>query len=163
MLVKDKKRMTKEEILKAFQDKFPGKIGEIPFVGVDAAFKVDKGLILEVCRFARETPELSFDLLACMTCVDYADHMEVVYNLFSFNQRHKIAIKTSVSRDGELDSMTPVWKAANWHEREIAELFGLTFKNHPDPRPILLPEDWDEGFPMRKDWEGKDFVRLPKK
>ena len=163
MLVKDKKRMTKEEILKAFQDKFPGKIGEIPFVGVDAAFKVDKGLILEVCRFARETPELSFDLLACMTCVDYADHMEVVYNLFSFNQRHKIAIKTSISRDGELDSMTPVWKAANWHEREIAELFGLTFKNHPDPRPILLPEDWDEGFPMRKDWEGKDFVRLPKK
>ena len=163
MLVKDKKRMTKEEILKAFQDKFPGKIGEIPFVGVDAAFKVDKGLILEVCRFARETPELSFDLLACMTCVDYADHMEVVYNLFSFNQRHKIAIKISVSRDGELDSMTPVWKAANWHEREIAELFGLTFKNHPDPRPILLPEDWDEGFPMRKDWEGKDFVRLPKK
>lgn len=155
--------MTKEKILKAFQDKFPGKIGEIPFVGVDAAFKVDKGLILEVCRFARETPELSFDLLACMTCVDYADHMEVVYNLFSFNQRHKIAIKTSVSRDGELDSMTLVWKAANWHEREIAELFGLTFKNHPDPRPILLPEDWDEGFPMRKDWEGKDFVRLPKK
>jgi NADH-quinone oxidoreductase subunit C len=163
VLVKDKKRMTKEEILKAFQDKFPGKIGEIPFVGVDAAFKVDKGLILEVCRFARETPELSFDLLACMTCVDYADHMEVVYNLFSFNQRHKIAIKISVSRDGELDSATPVWKAANWHEREIAELFGLTFKNHPDPRPILLPEDWDEGFPMRKDWEGKDFVRLPKK
>ncbi|MGB7061201.1 MAG: NADH-quinone oxidoreductase subunit C [Candidatus Zixiibacteriota bacterium] len=155
--------MTKEKILKAFQDKFPGKIGEVPFVGVDAAFKVDKGLILEVCRFARETQELSFDLLACMTCVDYADHMEVVYNLFSFNQRHKIAIKTSISRDGELDSMTPVWKAANWHEREIAELFGLTFKNHPDPRPILLPEDWNEGFPMRKDWEGKDFVRLPKK
>jgi len=163
VLVKDKKRMTKEEILKAFQDKFPGKIGEIPFVGVDAAFKVDKGLILEVCRFARETPELSFDLLACMTCIDYADHMEVVYNLFSFNQRHKIAIKTSVSRDGELDSATPVWKAANWHEREIAELFGVTFKNHPDPRPILLSEDWNEGFPMRKDWEGKDFVRLPKK
>ncbi len=155
--------MTKEKILKAFQDGFTGEIGEIPFVGVDAAFKVDRGLILEVCRFARETPELSFDLLACMTCIDYADHMEVVYNLFSFNQRHKIAIKTSISRDGELDSMTPVWKAANWHEREIAELFGVTFKNHPDPRPILLPEDWNEGFPMRKDWEGKDFVRLPKK
>lgn len=155
--------MTKEKIVKAFQDEFPGKIKEIPFVGVDAAFKVDKGLILEVCRFARETSELSFDLLACMTCVDYADHMEVVYNLFSFNLRHKIAIKTSTSRDGELDSMTPVWKAANWHEREIAELFGLTFKNHPDPRSILLPEDWNEGFPMRKDWEGKDFVRLPKK
>ena len=155
--------MTKEKILKAFQDQFPGKIEEFPFVGVDVAFKVDKGLILEVCSFAREIQELSFDLLACMTCVDYADHMEVVYNLFSFNLRHKIAIKTSTSRDGELDSTTPVWKAANWHEREIAELFGVTFKNHPDPRPILLPEDWDEGFPMRKDWEGKDFVRLPKK
>jgi NADH-quinone oxidoreductase subunit C len=155
--------MTKEEILKAFQDKFSGKIQEIPFVGVDAAFKVDKESILEVCTFAKENPKLSFDLLACQTCIDYVQHMEIVYNLFSFDKRHKIAIKTSVTRDGEIDSVTPVWKAANWHEREMAELFGVTFKNHPDPRPILLPEDWDQGYPMRKDWEGKDFVRLPKK
>jgi NADH-quinone oxidoreductase subunit C len=155
--------MTKEEILKAFQEKFPGKIEEIPFVGVDAAFKVGKGSILEVCTFARTNPELNFDLLACQTCIDYVEHMEIVYHLFSFDKRHKIAIRTSVSRDGEIDSVTPVWKAANWHEREIAELFGVTFKNHPDPRPILLPEDWNQGHPMRKDWEGKDFVRLPEK
>ncbi|NIM96973.1 MAG: NADH-quinone oxidoreductase subunit C [candidate division Zixibacteria bacterium] len=155
--------MTREEILKTFQTKFPQKIEEIPFVGVDVAFKVDGELIPEVCRFAKETRELSFDLLACMTCIDWVDHMEVVYNLFSFTHRHKIAIKTSVARDGELDSVTPVWNAANWHEREIAELFGMTFKNHPDPRPILLPEDWDQGFPMRRDWEGRDFVRLPQK
>ncbi len=155
--------MIKEEILKAFQDKFPGKIQEIAFVGVDAAFQVDKELILEVCTFAKENPELSFDLLACQTCIDYVEHMEIVYNLFSFDKRHKIAIKTSVPRDGQIDSVTPVWKAANWHEREMAELFGVTFNNHPDPRPILLPEDWDQGYPMRRDWEGKDFVRLPKK
>jgi NADH-quinone oxidoreductase subunit C len=155
--------MTKEKIIKAFQDQFPGKMEEFPFVGVDVSLKVDKELILEVCRFARETQELAFDLLTCMTCVDYVDHMELVYDLFSFNLRHRTVIKTSVSRDGEIDSATPVWKAANWHEREIAELFGVTFKNHPDPRPILLPDDWDEGFPMRRDWEGKDFVRLPKK
>jgi NADH-quinone oxidoreductase subunit C len=155
--------MTKEEILKAFQEKFPGKIEEIPFVGVDAAFKVDKSIILEVCRFAKENPELSFDLLACQTCIDYVERMEIVYHLFSFDKRHKIALKTSVSRDGEIDSVTPVWKAANWHEREIAELFGVTFRNHPDPRRILLPEDWNQGHPMRKDWEGKDFVRLPEK
>jgi NADH-quinone oxidoreductase subunit C len=155
--------MTKEEILKTFLNKFPKKIKEIPLVGVDLAIKVDRELILEVCQFAWQTSELSFDLLACMTCIDYSDHMEVVYNLFSFTHRHKIAVKTSVPRDGELDSATAVWKAANWHEREIAELFGITFKNHPDLRPILLPEGWDQGFPMRKDWEGKDFVRLPKK
>jgi NADH/F420H2 dehydrogenase subunit C len=155
--------MTKEEILRAFQNKFPEKIEEIPFVGVDVAFKVDKDLILEVCRFAKETPALDFDLLACLSCVDYTDRMELVYNLFSFNHKHKIALKTFLPRDGEIDSVTSVWKAANWHEREIAELFGMTFRNHPDPRPILLPEDWDEGYPMRKDWEGKDFVRLPKK
>jgi len=155
--------MTKEEIAKTFQNKFPEKIEEIPFGGVDAAFKVDKDLILEVCRFAKETPELGFDLLACLSCVDYIDHMELVYNLFSFTHKHKIAIKISLPRDGEIGSVTPVWNAANWHEREIAELFGMTFRNHPDPRPILLPEGWDEGYPMRKDWEGKDFVRLPKK
>ena len=155
--------MTKEHILQAFQNKFQGKIEEIPFVGVDVAFKVEKDLILKVCRFAKETAELSFDLLACMTCVDYIDRLEIVYNLFSFTHRHKIAIKTSLPRDGEMDSVTPIWNAANWHEREIAELFGMKFRNHPDPRPILLPEDWEGGFPMRKDWEGKDFVRLPKK
>jgi NADH-quinone oxidoreductase subunit C len=155
--------VTKEEILKAFQTKFPEKIQEIPFVGVDTAFKVDQESILEVCTFAKENPDLSFDLLACQTCIDYVDHMEIVYNLFSFDKRHKIAIKTSVARDGQIDSVTPVWKAANWHEREMAELFGVTFKGHPDPRPILLPEDWDQGYPMRKEWEGKDFVRLPEK
>jgi NADH-quinone oxidoreductase subunit C len=155
--------VTKEELLKTFQDKFPGKIEEIPFVGVDAAFKVDRELILEVCRFAKESPELQFDLLACQTCIDWVEHMEIVYNLFSFDKRHKIAVKTTVARDGRMDSVTPVWKAANWHEREIAELFGVTFNNHPDPRPIFLPEDWDQGHPMRKGWEGKDFVRLPEK
>jgi NADH-quinone oxidoreductase subunit C len=155
--------MTKEEIANSFQDKFPEKIEEIPFVGVDVAFKVESDLILDVCRFAKETPELDFDLLACLSCVDFIDHMELVYNLFSFTHKHKIAIKVSLPRDREIDSITPVWNAANWHEREIAELFGMTFRNHPDPRPILLPEGWDEGYPMRKDWEGKDFVRLPKK
>ena len=155
--------MTKEQLLQTFQNKFPGMIEEFPLVGVDVAFKVDKELILKVCHFAKETPELSFDLLACMTCIDYVERLGLVYNLFSFKHRHKVAIKTSLPRDGELDSVTPIWKAANWHEREIAELFGMTFKNHPDPRPILLPEDWEGGFPMRKDWEGKDFVRLPKK
>jgi NADH/F420H2 dehydrogenase subunit C len=155
--------MTKKQLLQAFQNKFPQEIEEIPFVGVDAAFRVEKDLILKVCRFAKETPEFAFDLLACMTCIDYTDHLEVVYNLFSFTHKHKIAIKTFLPRDGELDSLTPIWNAANWHEREIAELFGMTFKNHPDPRPILLPEDWEGGYPMRKDWEGKDFVRLPKK
>ncbi len=155
--------MTKEELTEVFQSKFPDKMEESPFVGTDVAFKVNKDLILEVCRFAKETPELGFDLLACLSCVDWIDHMELVYNLFSFSHKHKIALKTSLPRDGEIDSVTQIWHAANWHEREIAELFGVRFKNHPDPRPILLPEDWDEGYPMRKDWEGKDFVRLPKK
>ena len=155
--------MTRDLLLQTFQNKFLEKIEEIPFVGVDVAFKVEKDLILKVFRFAKETKELSFDLLACMTCIDYMERLEVVYNLFSFKHKHKMVIKTSLTRDGELDSATPIWNAANWHEREIAELFGMTFKNHPDPRPILLPEDWEGGFPMRKDWEGKDFVRLPKK
>lgn len=155
--------MTKEQLLQTFQNKFPEKIEEFALVGVDVAFKVDKDLIIKICYFAKETPELSFDLLACMTCIDYVERLELVYNLFSFKHRYKVAIKTSLPRDGELESVTPIWKAANWHEREIAELFGMTFKNHPDPRPILLPEDWEGGFPMRRDWEGKDFVRLPKK
>jgi len=99
-----------------------------------------------------------------MVGVDRGDGFEVIYCLFSFDKKHKLTLKAPLPKENpEIESVTPIWKAANWHEREIAELFGIKFLNHPDPRGILLPEDWDEGYPMRKDWEGKDFVRLPQK
>jgi NADH-quinone oxidoreductase subunit C len=156
--------MDPEKIKKILLEKFPEKIKEKEVCDFSPAFEVDKDIILEVCRFLKESQELSYNLLSCMVGVDRGDGFEVIYCLFSFSQKHKFTLKVPLPKDNpEIESVTPIWNAANWHEREIAELFGIKFLNHPDPRGILLPEDWDEGYPMRKDWEGKDFVRLPEK
>lgn len=156
--------MNQEKIRKILLEKFTEKIKEKEVCDFSPAFEVDKGMILEVCKFLRESKELSYDLLSCMVGVDREDGFEVIYCLFSFDKKHKLTLKVPLPKDNpQIESVTPIWQAANWHEREIAELFGIKFKNHPDPRGILLPEDWDEGYPMRRDWEGKDFVRLPEK
>ena len=156
--------MEAEKIKNTLLKKFPDKVKEVEVVDFHPGFEVDKNIILDICKFLKESEELSYDLLSCMVGVDRGDGFEVIYCLFSFDKKHKLTLKAPLPKENpEIESITPVWKAANWHEREIAELFGIKFLNHPDPRGILLPEDWDEGYPMRKDWEGKDFVRLPKK
>jgi NADH-quinone oxidoreductase subunit C len=156
--------MEAEKIKKVLLEKFPEKVKEAEVVDFSPGFEVDKDIILDICRFLKESEELSYDLLSCMVGVDRGYGFEVIYCLFSFDKKHKLTLKAPLPKENpEIESVTPIWKAANWHEREIAELFGIKFLNHPDPRGILLPEDWDEGYPMRKDWEGKDFVRLPKK
>ena len=92
----------------------------------------------------------------------------IVYNLYSLKHRHRIIIKALVSEDDPyIDSVVPVWKGANWHEREACDMYGILFNGHPDLRRILMPEDW-EGYPLRKDyplkgpegWEYKGFEEL---
>ncbi|KPL02459.1 MAG: hypothetical protein AMJ90_05710 [candidate division Zixibacteria bacterium SM23_73_2] len=156
--------MNEEEIKKVFTEKFPEKIEEKEVFDFSPAFQVDKSIILDVCKFLKESEALCFDLLSCMVGVDREDSFEVIYCLFSFDKKHKLTLKVPLPRENpEIESVTPMWKAANWHEREIAELFGIKFLNHPDPRGILLPEDWDEGYPMRRNWQGKDFIKRPDK
>ncbi|HKN82380.1 MAG TPA: NADH-quinone oxidoreductase subunit C, partial [Pyrinomonadaceae bacterium] len=98
-------------------------------------------------------PETSFDYLSDLTCVHYPERreapFEIVYNLFSIsnNERVRLKVRTSAS----LDSVTSIWPAANWLEREVFDLFGVGFNNHPDLRRLLLPPDW-EGHPLRKDY-----------
>ncbi len=154
--------MSPEEIKKIVEEKFPDKLKEAKILGFEPTFIVDKDTLLDICRFAKESKELSFDLLSCMSGVDYPDRFEMVYLLFSFYHKHKMGLKVQLTKDNpEVESATVVWNGANWYEREIAELFGIKFKNHPDLRPLLLPEDWNEGYPLRKDWTGKDFLKLP--
>jgi len=154
--------MTSEEIKKIVTEKFPDKLKEAKILGFEPSFIVEKGTLLEVCRFVKESKELSFDLLSCMSGADYPDRFEMVYLLFSFSRKHKMSLKVQLPKDNpEVESATAVWKGADWYEREIAELLGIKFKNHPDLRPLLLPEDWNEGYPLRKDWTGKDFIKMP--
>jgi len=108
----------------------------------------------ELAHFLRHDPALAFDWLACASAIDYVaqDQLAMIYDLRSTTQGHSFAVKVFVVRATPvIPSVSDLWPAANWHEREAYDMMGITFTDHPDPRRILLPEDW-EGFPLRKDY-----------
>ena len=104
---------------------------------------------------------LLFDSLYCLTCVDYKTHFTMVYHLLSTQFRHSLVIKSTLEDrlNPTIDSVESIWKTAEFHEREVFDLFGVTFNGHPDLRRLLLEEDWD-GFPLRKDYTDKNMVSL---
>jgi NADH-quinone oxidoreductase subunit C len=110
--------------------------------------------IVEVCKALRDDALTPFDYLSDLTCVHWPEReeapFEVVYNLYSISKNERVRVKANAG-DAGLDSVTSVWPSANWMEREVYDLFGLTFNNHPDLRRLLLPKDWD-GHPLRKDY-----------
>ncbi|MEM0138636.1 MAG: NADH-quinone oxidoreductase subunit C [Thermoplasmatales archaeon] len=109
--------------------------------------------------FMKEKKEEGFDTLLMITGVDYRDHLEVVYHLLSSNSNERLIVKTKT--DGEVESVTSLWKGADWHERETWDLVGIKFKNHPNLKRILLAEGW-VGHPLRKDYpmDKKQYVNL---
>ena len=156
--------MTVEEITQILNNKFPEKLKPIEVLNHRPAFFVAKEDLLKICKFAKQSDQLRIDFVNSIFAVDRTDSLEMVYILFSLEKKHKLCLKVKLPReDAQIDSVVSVWEAANWFERETAELFGIKFKGHPDPRGLLLSEDWDEGYPMLRDWEGKDFVKLPPK
>lgn len=107
----------------------------------------------EVARFLKETPELTFDYLNCLSAVDYMTDFEVVYHFFSYVHQHTLVLKVKLDREKpKIPSLTFLWKTADWQEREAYDLFGIIFIGHPKLRRILLTEDF-EGFPMRKEFK----------
>ena len=118
---------------------------------------VKPGDLPAICRLARETLELGFDYLRCISVVDYVERLEVVYHLFSLEKRHKMVIKTSVPLDAPIvPSVVSVWRTADWFEREGHDLFGVVFEGHPDLAPLLLYEGF-EGFPGRKSFPFHEY------
>lgn len=110
-----------------------------------------------VCRIVRNDPRLDFDYLRSLSVVDYVERLEVVYHLFSLGKRHKLVVKTSVPADApRVPSVVPVWRGADWFEREGHDLFGVVFEGHPNLAPLLLYEGF-EGFPGRKSFPFHDY------
>jgi NADH-quinone oxidoreductase subunit C len=102
----------------------------------------------------RNHPELNFDYLFCLTCVDWKTHLTMVYHLESTQYRHTIVIKSKLDRvQPQIESVSHIWRTAEFHEREVYELFGVKFLNHPDLRLLILPEGWEGKNPLRKDFE----------
>jgi NADH-quinone oxidoreductase subunit C len=126
------------------------------------AIKIDKRDLIPVMQNLLNDPVAYFDMLSCVSGVDNgpeAGTMEIVYNLYSIPLDHHLMIKVTVTRNKpEVESLCSIWRTANWHEREVFDLFGINFLNHPDLRRILLPADWD-GHPMRKDYKHQDYYR----
>jgi NADH-quinone oxidoreductase subunit C len=147
--------MTINEIHERLKAQFGDDVGPLSEPKVDAFCVVKRERIREVCRFLKETPGLELDFCEDLAGVDQPKRnvIEVVYHLFSYNHRHAIVLKVEADRaNAVVPSVESVWKAANWMEREVYDLFGVGFTNHPDLRRILLPDDW-EGHPLRKDWQ----------
>ena len=140
-------------LVKKLKSKFGDAIGEASeFIG-QLSVNVAGQQIVAVCDYLKSDPEVSFNYLSDLTCVHYPDRreapFEIVYNLFSIDSNERVRLKVRTS--GSVESVTGVWPSANWLEREVFDLFGVTFTNHPDLRRLLLPPDW-EGHPLRKDY-----------
>ncbi len=118
----------------------------------ELTLEIAPGSIVSVCRFLKQ--ELRFVRLSTVTGVDWypaEPRFEVVYHLHSPERNERLRLKCRLpGSDPEIDSVTGVWRGANWYERETFDLFGVRFRNHPDLRRIMLPDDW-EGHPLRKD------------
>lgn len=115
---------------------------------------VSKDSILDICTFLRDDPRFKFDMLTDLTAVDFLGRevrFQVVYNLYSFGLNQRLRLKADIAEGDSLSTVEGVWKAANWAEREVYDLFGIVFDNHSDLRRILL---WDGyiGHPLRKDF-----------
>ena len=101
----------------------------------------------------RSKAGLDFDYLFCLTCVDWKTHFTIVYHLDSTIHRHTIVVKSKLDRNNpETETVSDIWRTAEFHEREAYDLFGVVFKNHPDLRRLFLTDDW-VGWPLRKDYE----------
>ncbi|MCX7717581.1 MAG: NADH-quinone oxidoreductase subunit C [Candidatus Sumerlaeaceae bacterium] len=144
--------MNAREIYELLEEKFPADVLSLDDQAKTPFIKVRRERILPIMRFLRDDPALQFDFLQLITGVDYPDHLESVYHLYSYPLRHAIAIKADLPREApEIDSVEAIWRAADWHERETFDLMGIIYKGHPDLRRILCPEDW-VGHPLRKDY-----------
>ncbi|RYF84987.1 MAG: NADH-quinone oxidoreductase subunit C [Chitinophagaceae bacterium] len=102
----------------------------------------------------RNNPSLAFDYLFCLTCVDFKTHLVMLYHLTSTMHRHHLVVKAQLDNSvPQIHTVSHIWKTANFHEREVYEMFGVKFINHPDLRLLILPDGWEGKNPLRKDFE----------
>ena len=139
--------------LDVLKDFFPkgGALDDIPQVSIS------KEHTLEACRLIKEDPRTATKMLLCLACVDYSEYFQMVYILQSLEPERTLVLRTTVPYlDTTVPSVTSVWRAADWYEREAHDLFGVSFDGHPDMSPLLLYEGF-EGFPGRKEFPFNEY------
>jgi NADH-quinone oxidoreductase subunit C len=158
-----------EKVTQLLKNYFNDVIENVIVYQDEVTFVINKKKILNVSTFLKNNEELKFIFLLDVCGVDMyteKDRFEVVYNLWSDLLKNRIRLRVKVDeKDLKLDSVTSVWKSANWYERETFDMFGIAFNNHPDLRRIYMPEEY-EYFPLRKDFNLlgiPDSISLPRK
>lgn len=150
--------MTNEELKELITTWFSGpESAHLEFTEEGSQFlnlSIDPEYLHELMSWLKRNNLTSFDYLFCLTGVDWGKELGVVYHLESTTHRHILVVKvqTSDREDPSFDSVQDIWPTANFHEREVFDLFGIKFKGHPNLKRLFLPEDW-KGFPLRKDYE----------
>lgn len=146
---------TPNKILAALQAKFANRILETHAFRGDETALIDRKDIREVAKFLKDDPAMDFNFLMDLTAVDYPKdeaRFEIVYHFYSLKHNHRIRIKARVAEDDPtIDSLCDLWPSANWYEREVWDMFGVKFNNHPNLKRILMYEGF-VGHPLRKDY-----------
>ena len=114
---------------------------------------VDVSAWKEFATQLRFNTDLAFDYLFCVTCVDWKTHFTMVYHFRSTIHQHTVVVKSKLDHiNPEIETVSDIWRTAEFHEREAYDLFGVKFNNHPDLRRLFMTDDW-KGWPLRKDYE----------
>lgn len=148
--------MDSPALLALLQEAVPGaRFESAPSIDLQATLYVARDDVSAIGQVLRDRPDLRYDLLAELTAADFwprEPRFELVYMLVSIEHRVRLRLKVRLEGDdARMVTVSSIWRAANWLEREVWDLFGIVFVGHPDPRRLLMPEDW-QGFPLRKDY-----------
>ena len=145
--------------LDRLRERFPNEVLEVTYYADQVTVRVPREKVAELLIFLRDDGVTAFDLLADQTAADWPardKRFDVIYHLYSIPRNHRLRLKAHVGDGETVASAVPIYKAANWHEREIFDLFGIVFDGHPDLRRILLPDEW-RGYPLRKEFPLEGF------
>ena len=168
---------TPQEIFELLKNKFSEAIlSQNAKAQFEFTIDIQASQIYDIGIFLRDDPDLLFDNLILLSGVDDANGtkntlpdgsfeysggtLSVYYHIESVSLKHKLVLRVSVPRENpEIESITFVWNHANWEEREAYDMIGIKFLNHPDLQRILMPYDWEAGYPLRKDYKNPEFYR----
>jgi len=145
--------MKPSELLDIIEEEFGAFILESSDEGFDPYIVVEPDSLRDISFFLRDDERMKFDFLRTSLGIDKIDMMESVFVLYSYDLKHQIIVKVELDhKKPEVDTVSDIWKAANWYERESYDLLGIVYKDHPDLRRLMMPSDW-VGHPLRKDYK----------
>lgn len=158
--------LEKHPVVRALRASFPDAVLDIIRFRDETTIHVARDQFREIAFFLREHDEIALNFLTDLTAVDMlrlrtTPRFDVVAQLYSIPNRVRLRLKTGCDDGEPVPSLVPVWNGANWLEREAYDMFGIIFEGHPNLRRMLLPDDWDEGFPLRKEYPLRGWSEFP--